>query len=1226
MPSPVTPTQDRTGTPIASPSSSQPLESNSIETRDFQSKSEPASLERNSAKRPHSTELPLEGLTRYTQARKKRRIGAAESQNGTKASRPVPSTLSAFRGSKSSPAVPQSSTLSSSEAAAVMLDRPEDTGGTRTVKLARGSLSSPRRPAARPASRHSSEQVASFTQSALDAKRSEGEDILDSVGIAEVLDQDERPTFIIDIGDPGNFQPGELQLLFANTTLKARPGLLDCIMGRVENPSLALAAPASFPEFKAWVLSFVKNSQALSVALPSFTYAGMVWTCSTLRKRFRLIAGRQVNPSSGSSLTGQQYMGLGAISPGSQGSSAGTVGYFEAIDNNSSSTETQKPEQKSSSSSSGRGPRSQGSRRSGDHWGTRSKLSESSSTALTHEDTEAILIAATAGNVDAFGSTFAPDQGFFDWTRLPFSSALPRHIQFARSIDWASTSLGPMETWNADLRGMCNLIMASPHPAAMYWGEDFVAIYNEAYILLAGQKHPELMGQPYAQAWQEIWFAVEDVFANAKNNAQATMKDDDRLFIDRAGFLEETYFSWSIIPLIGQDGSVAGLYNPAFEKTRRKIAERRMLTLREIGEKTASAREVAQFWPLLLQGLEYNEFDIPLALIYSVGDEGDSETSSMHSSSLLTTKHCFLSGSLGVPAGHRCAPAELDLGSSIEGFAPAFRDAVKADRPVLLQEEDGTLPNGFVGDVERRGFGDPCRSVVICPIHPTTGDSTLGFLVIGNNPRRPYDEDYSLFIQLLGRQLATSIASVVLYEEEIRRAERAAKLAAQDRIELSNQLALRTQEAVESEYKFTRMAELAPVGMFIANSAGAMTYCNEMWFDISHCPRENKVDANWMDYVNDSDRTSLAKSWRTLIDHRVPVSVEFRFKHSWQEKDGTSGDTWVLFSAYPERGADGQLKRIFGSITDISSQKFAEDLQKRRMEEAVEMKRQQENFIDITSHEMRNPLSAILQCADEITSTLSEGKGLDGATGDILELIESNIDAAQTITLCAQHQKRIVDDVLTLSKLDSAMLMVTPVDVQPVAVVQRALRMFEGELQTADITLDLRVDDSLDKLDIHWVKLDPSRLLQVLINLTTNAIKFTSAQQKRTIVVHVAAYEERPSNLDSKLVEYVASNSPKTQDPDVGPDWGNGGPVFLHFAVQDTGRGLTEDEKKLMFLRFSQASPRTHVQYGGSGLGLFISRQLVELQGGQIGVASESGKGSTFVSTIRLLLDLVTNA
>lgn len=84
------------------------------------------------------------------------------------------------------------------------------------------------------------------------------------------------------------------------------------------------------------------------------------------------------------------------------------------------------------------------------------------------------------------------------------------------------------------------------------------------------------------------------------------MKDDDCLFVNRNGFLEEAYFSWSIIPLIGEDGTVVGTYNPAFDKTRRKIAERRMLTLREIGERTATARELKGFWGQVIKGLEYN--------------------------------------------------------------------------------------------------------------------------------------------------------------------------------------------------------------------------------------------------------------------------------------------------------------------------------------------------------------------------------------------------------------------------------------------------------------------------------------------------------------------------------------------------------------------------------------------------------------------------------------------
>lgn len=193
--------------------------------------------------------------------------------------------------------------------------------------------------------------------------------------------------------------------------------------------------------------------------------------------------------------------------------------------------------------------------------------------------------------------------------------------------------------------------------------------------------------------------------------------------------------------------------------------------------------------------------------------------------------------------------------------------------------------------------------------------------------------------------------------------------------------------------------------------------------------------------------------------------------------------------------------------------------------------------------------------------------------------------------------------------------MVTPVAVQPVAVVQRALKMFEGELDTNDIAMEFRMEKSYLDMHVDWVKLDPSRLLQVLINLTTNAIKFTNGQEKRTIVVSIGASQERPSGTDSD-VSYFQSRSKKSDLTD-DPEWGTGENIYLKFSVQDTGRGLDESERTLLFQRFRQASPRTHVQYGGSGLGLFISRELTELQGGEIGVSSERGVGSTFAFYIK---------
>lgn len=138
----------------------------------------------------------------------------------------------------------------------------------------------------------------------------------------------------------------------------------------------------------------------------------------------------------------------------------------------------------------------------------------------------------------------------------------------------------------------------------------------------------------------------------------------------------------------------------------------------------------------------------------------------------------------------------------------------------------------------------------------------------------------------------------------------------------------------------------------------------------------------------------------------------------------------------------------------------------------------------------------------------------------------------------------------------------------------------------------------------------------MLINLTTNAIKFTTTESNRTIKVILSASRQPPSAGPSPVVSFFPSRSKRVEQT-LGPDWGDGEEIYLEFAVQDTGRGLSPEEKKLLFQRFSQASPRTHVQYGGSGLGLFISRELTELQGGEIGVASEAGIGSTFAFYVK---------
>ena len=624
--------------------------------------------------------------------------------------------------------------------------------------------------------------------------------------------------------------------------------------------------------------------------------------------------------------------------------------------------------------------------------------------------------------------------------------------------------------------------------------------------------------------------------------------------------------------------------------------------LRYLGEHLNSTRTVKQFWRLIIEGLEHNEYDVPFALLYSITDSDDADTASHSSDSTISLKSCLLEGSIGIPQGHPASPHKLDLKRSQEGFVPAFREAMRTREPTTLQTRDGTLPQSLLEGIEWRGYGDPCREAIIFPVRPTNGETVFAFLVIGVQPRRAYDDEYKAFAAMLNRQLATSLASVLLFEDEVRRSRNAVELATLQREQMSRELELQTS-------RMRRMTALSPLGMYLYTPDGVLLEANDRYFEMTGHPREAREELSFLHLMAEGSRDICKAMWDDMMVTRQASTQELQLSSPFVQARDLSGNPieyWVLASSQPEIGPDGEIISVMGSITDISQIKWAQGLQEMRLREAEETKRQQNEFIDITSHEMRNPLSAILICSDDIRDTLSRHNFRD----DDREVVSECIEAANNIALCVQHQKSIVDDILTISKLDSNLLLITPISAQPLEVVQRAMSMFKPEVQAKDIQLEFCPHKSLQDLDVDWVLLDPGRLLQITVNLITNAIKFTATAPKRSISVHVKASLDKPKPL-VKGFRFVPKRI-KPLNLTAGDDWGLGELLYLRVDVEDTGCGLTADEKALLFERFAQASPRTHAHYGGSGLGLFISRQLAELHGGQIGVASEAGIGSTF--------------
>ncbi|KAF5022696.1 hypothetical protein F66182_5244 [Fusarium sp. NRRL 66182] len=1004
-------------------------------------------------------------------------------------------------------------------------------------------------------------------------------DELDRVNIRDLLNADSRPTFVIDL-DPDQDSPPpstSIQPVFCNTALSTHERLLDSVRGQ-EAPSLAdyQHDPVPYSHFKNWATGVTTQDDSKDVFPLFFLYKGLLWTGSTAAKRWRFISGNRLWRHDSP--------------PGSLSSDALSQAH-SPVDSCQDAPSSEPPAKEARPVEANLAVVSQKPKPFSSYW--RGRTPRGSSDGVTGSSSSGSIMLGR------------PEKAVVDWTVPDPRGILSPYIQLLRGVDWSSTPLGPMGSWSPELRQVANLVINNPHPASLFWGSDLTMLYNESYAInFAGNKHPSMIGTGASGIWSEAWDMLGPTFAEIVRTGVSHRRDNDGLALFRRGFLEETFVCWSLTPLYGGTNRIVGFYNAPFETTDLVLSQRRMGTINKVSDCLRKATTTKSFWKLVLDGLEDNHRDVPFALLYSVGDTEEGDHQSSASRSTISSKSCHLEGTIGIPHGHPSAPDQIDLKRSYQGFVPTFREAMRTREPTLVRIRDGTLPEDLLQGITWRGFGEPGSEAIIFPVRPTNRDAVLAFLVIGVNPRRPYDQGYVSFATLLNSQLATSLASIILFEEETRRGRDAVEAVALEKEKLTQELNLQAS-------RLRRMAELSPLGMFLASPEGVLREANDRFYEMTGHTRDGHADVLWVNLMQ-SSAGIMEEGWHRLTREMLPWSGEVKLAKDRERPvnmHGESIDYWVMVTAHPEISSAGALRSIMGSITDISHLKWAQGLQHRQLQEAEETRRQQNEFIDITSHEMRNPLSAIIQCADDISSAMEACRS--NGTAASLHVIESCLDAAQTIALCVQHQKSIVDDILTVSKLDSNLLLITPVVCQPRVILQRVLRMFESEMLAKDISLALDINADFEHLAVDWVAMDPSRVLQILINLMTNAIKFTASSSTRIIRVAVGVSREPPDVSGISGFHFTPTRAELGNVTNL-DDWGSGERLYVRFRVQDTGCGLSDKEKQLLFQRFKQASPRTHARYGGSGLGLFISKRLAELHGGRIGVSSAAGQGSDF--------------
>ena len=326
-----------------------------------------------------------------------------------------------------------------------------------------------------------------------------------------------------------------------------------------------------------------------------------------------------------------------------------------------------------------------------------------------------------------------------------------------RAFDWSATSLGPVARWPESLKTCVRIILTSRQPMFVWWGEELINLYNDAYRSIVGGKHPWALGQPASAVWREIWDQVRPRAERAMRGNEGTYDEALLLIMERHGYQEETYYTFSYSPVPNERGGTGGIICANTDDTQRIIGERRMAVLRDLAARTVDARRPDDVCTQAAAALAEDDRDLPFALIYLTEPGTDA---------------VGLAGAAGVPAGHAVAPHRLlppSAGASPSPW-PIF-DVLRDHAPRVVEDL-----SPLTAELPTAPWGRPPSRAIVWPLIPRGQSGRAGALVVALNPYRLYDDEYRSFVGLVAGQIVASVASAQAYEQERQRAEALAEI------------------------------------------------------------------------------------------------------------------------------------------------------------------------------------------------------------------------------------------------------------------------------------------------------------------------------------------------------------------------------------------------------------------------------------------------------------------
>ena len=326
--------------------------------------------------------------------------------------------------------------------------------------------------------------------------------------------------------------------------------------------------------------------------------------------------------------------------------------------------------------------------------------------------------------------------------------------ELVRAFNWGATPLGDAAFWPPGLKTTVRIMLTSRFPMWMFWGPELTVLYNDAYARTTlGNKHPWALGKPANAVWSEIWKDIGPRIERVLETGEASWDETLPLILERGGYPEETFHTFSYSPLVGPDGENAGMLCVVMEDTARVLGERQLSSLGALAAALVDANSRAEVFAAIERGLQ-EEKDIPFALLYLFAEE--------NSSRLKLVARC------GISQGHAADPETLVIEAPGCPWPP---EVLATNQPVTVEnlaELFRDLPTG--------SWDRPPEKARIVPFARKGQETPAGIFIAAVNPYRQLDASYAGYLDLIAGQIAASITNAEAYEEERKRAEALAEL------------------------------------------------------------------------------------------------------------------------------------------------------------------------------------------------------------------------------------------------------------------------------------------------------------------------------------------------------------------------------------------------------------------------------------------------------------------